>query len=171
MKTLALAHSKYWPICLGASLLFVAAQIQIPLQPVPVTLQTVAVMILGLLFDRRSAVSAVLLYLGLGVLGIPVFAGFANLAMVGPRAGYLVGFLGAVWIMTTVRERLGDPQNIVALWGLCLLGTGIVFVCGVAWLATSLGFKTAFMVGFVPFVIPGLIKASLLSGVVKFLRS
>ena len=170
MNTLALAHSKIWPACLGASLLFVAAQIQIPLQPVPVTLQTMAIMILGLLFDKRSALLAVLLYLGLGILGLPVFAGFSNLALVGPRAGYLLGFLGAVWVMTSLRERLGEPRKFWTLWGLCLLGSAIIYLCGVSWLTAFMGIKAAIISGFVPFVIPGIIKAGLLSGALRFLR-
>jgi biotin transport system substrate-specific component len=171
MNTLALTRSKYGLICAGTTLLFVAAQIQVPLQPVPVTLQTMAVMLLGLVFDKRSAVSAVLLYLGLGVAGLPVFAGFSNLALVGPRAGYLIGFLGAVWVVTTLRERFGNPQKFWAFVGLNLLGSTVIYMCGVAWLAASIGPKAAAMVGFVPFILPGLIKAGLLFGIVKFLRS
>lgn len=170
MITLVRTHSRYLLVSLGAALLFVAAQIQIPLQPVPITLQTLGVMVLGLLFDRRSAIQAVLLYLSLGVLGLPVFAGLSNLAAVGPRAGYLVGFLAAVWAMTYARERLGEPKNILGLMGLNLLGSLLIYACGIAWLSVFFGFKSAILMGFVPFIIPGLIKAVLLSGAVLFLR-
>lgn len=171
MMTLSLSRSHGFSVFLGGALLFVAAQIQIPLQPVPITLQTVAVMILGLLFDRRSAMQAVLLYLSLGFLGLPIFAGFSNGALVGARAGYLVGFALAIWAMTMVRDRVGDPKSFVALFGLSLLGSLIIFACGITWLSVSLGLKNAILVGFVPFVIPGLVKAGLLSGAIRFLRS
>ncbi len=171
MTSLAIARTHGFSVLMGAALLFVSAQIQIPLQPVPITLQTVGVMILGLLFDKRSAIQAVLLYLGLGVLGLPVFAGFSNIALVGARAGYLVGFLGAVWAMTTLREYQGDLQNIFGLLGLNLLGSAIIYACGIAWLAVSFGLNQAILIGFVPFIIPGLVKILLLSGIVRFLRS
>ncbi|MEI6806079.1 MAG: biotin transporter BioY [Myxococcaceae bacterium] len=163
MRVLTLTRSRAALVLLGTALLFVAAQIQIPLQPVPITLQTLAVITIGLLFDRRTAVQAVLLYLGLGVLGLPVFAGFSNLVMVGSRAGYLVGFLAAVWSMTYLREYFG-------LLVTCLLGSAVIYACGVAWLSFYLGFHNAVLLGFVPFIVPGIIKAALLSGVVRFLR-
>lgn len=163
MGILSLTRSHGFVVFLGAAVLFLAAQIQIPLQPVPITLQTMGVMILGLLFEKKAAMQAVLLYITLGIVGLPVFAGFSTLFTVGARAGYLVGFVLAVWAMTSARERL-------SLLGLNLLGTVIIYVCGIAWLSVFLGFEQAILVGLMPFLFSGAIKVFLLAGAVRYIR-
>lgn len=160
---MSLTRSHSFVVFLGATLLFVAAQIQIPIQPVPITLQTMGVMILGLLFEKKAAMQAVLLYIALGIVGLPMFAGFSTLLTVGARAGYLVGFVLAIWAMTSARERL-------SLLGLTLLGTVIIYVCGIAWLSVSLGFEQAILVGLVPFLFSEAMKAFLLAGAIRYIK-
>lgn len=170
MRALSLSRSHGVVVFVGVALLFVSAQIRIPIQPVPVTLQTLAVMLIGLVFERRAAVHSILAYGLLGLAGLPVFAGFASFAILGPTLGYLIGFLPAVWVMCTLREKLGEPNSWFELLRLSLLGSMIVYGCGVVWLSLGLGLQAALWVGFVPFIMPGLIKALLLSGVIRFLR-
>src|SRR5688572_26898039 len=108
---------------IGSVLLFASAQIVIPLQPIPITLQTMAVMIIGLTFSTRPALNAVALYLLAGALGAPVFGewsgGFTRL--IGPSGGYLVGFFAAVLIMTTWRKFFPSESFWATLLN-CVLG-------------------------------------------------
>ncbi len=158
-------------IALGVLVLFAGSQIAIPLQPVPVTMQTVAVMLIGLLYSRRSALASVMLYTALGGLGLPVFQGFDGgfSHLYGPTAGYIVGFTASVYVMTGLREQFG----LTSFWGIlcnCLVGTLVVFLFGVSWLASIVGVKDAIMFGVVPFIMPGTVKAVALSGALRFIR-
>jgi biotin transport system substrate-specific component len=169
------SKSKVWTelfvVLGGVALLFAASQIQIPLKPVPITLQTVAVMLIGLTYTPRRAVETVLFWLGLCAAGAPVLAEFSGgLSMfVGPTAGYLGGFLVAVWVMASIKEKfsLNSWRSDVAV---TLMGTLVVFACGVLWLSTLIGFSDAFYHGVMPFILPGLVKAGLLCTALQILR-
>lgn len=156
----------------GAMLLFAAAQIQIPLKPVPITLHTVAIMLIGLTYKPRQALEAVLVWLGLAAVGCPVLAGFSGgmIRFVGPSAGYLVGFVIAVYLMATLKEKL-SRNSWIADALLCLAGTAILYTTGVLWLTYLMGdLKTAFFVGVVPFILPGIVKAGLLCTALQIVR-
>lgn len=158
-------------ITIGVTLLWVLSQISIPLQPVPITLQTVGVLALGLLYERREAVFSVLIYLSLGAIGLPMFANLRGgfLVLAGPTGGYLVGFLVAVIVMTTFRQWFG-AKKFVALMLNCFLGTATTLVCGIVWLSTFVGFNQAITLGLVPFIMPGVIKAAMLSAAISYVR-
>jgi biotin transport system substrate-specific component len=155
----------------GVALLFAASQVEIPLKPVPITLQTVAVMLIGLTYSPRRAVESHLIWIGLGAIGFPVFSGFAGgiSVLVGPTAGYLVGFIAAAFLMTTLKEKLALKGWLFDLL-LCLIGTVTVFIFGVLWLSQLIGFSNALMHGVVPFILPGLVKAGLLCTGLQILR-
>lgn len=155
----------------GALLLFAASQVEIPLKPVPITLQTVAVMLIGLTYTPRRAVESHLIWLGLGAAGFPVFSGFAGgfLHLMGPTAGYMAGFVMAVFLMATFREKFSLNSWISDVL-LCLMGTLIIFSAGVAWLSQLMGIEQAFIHGVLPFIIPGLVKAGLLCTALQILR-
>lgn len=158
-------------IALGVLVLFAGSQIAIPLEPVPITLQTVAVMLIGLLYSRRAGLWAVVLYTALGGMGLPMFKGFEGgfSHLYGATAGYIFGFIVSVYVMATLREKF----NLESYWGIlanCMIGTLVVFVCGISWLAILIGLKDALMFGLIPFIIPGAAKAILLSGAVRFIR-
>ena len=102
MRLLSRPRSRRAPLLRGAALAFlgtlvlvVSAKVEVPFYPVPMTLQTLAVLTLGALFGARLAAATVALYLGEGLIGLPVFAGAAAgpAYLVGPTGGYLVGFL------------------------------------------------------------------------------
>lgn len=156
---------------LGAALIFFMAQISIPLDPVPITLQTVAVMLIGLTFERRAAIGAVLTYLTLGAMGFPVFSDFSGgpALLFGPRGGYLIGFLPAVILMAMIQEK-GVRNHFLGEALACLAGTAVIFLCGVSWLSTFLGLEKAILAGFVPFIIPGFLKIGVLIGLMRALR-
>lgn len=168
IKSFALFKSEVIQICIAVCLLFCCSQISIPLKPVPITLQTVAVLLIGLFYSRATAVKSLLSYLALGAMGAPVFANFSGgLHMfMGPRGGYLLGFLLAVLAMTFFRERVKNDSSL-SLFINCLLGSLCIYLPGISWLSFFVGFSMSIQVGLVPFLIPGIVKALLLSQAVK----
>ncbi len=156
---------------IGVSLLFLCSQISIPLSPVPITLQTVAVLIIGLTFAKIEALTSVASYLALGALGLPMFSNFGGglASITGPRGGYLLGFFASVWVMCSLRERMA-AVGIKELLLIGLFGSVIVFMLGVPWLSGFIGWKAAVYGGFLPFVMPGLVKSLLVASVVGYLQ-
>lgn len=155
----------------GVALLYAASQIEIPLHPVPITLQTVAVMLIGLTYTPRRAVESHLLWIGLGAIGLPVFAGggagFAK--VMGPTGGYMAGFVVASYLMAKLKERYAlNSWKSDAL--LCLMGTLVVFSCGVLGLSQFVGLTGALQHGVLPFILPGIVKAALLCSALQILR-
>jgi len=154
----------------GFSLLVaLAAQVSIPLPftPVPVTLQTLAVVLTGALLGSRRGTLAILLYLVEGSAGLPVFSlgrgGFIHLF--GPTGGYLVGFMAAAWLTGFLVERRLAARLPGALLVL-ILGHLVPYVTGVAWLGISaVGFPKAFVLGFLPFLIGDAMKVAVSVGV------
>lgn len=157
---------------IGCLLLFFCAQVQIPLQPVPITLQTVALLTIGLTFSKKNALQSVGAYLTLGAFGLPVFAGFSGgiAKFLGTNCGFLLGFLASVWVMTTLREKLNDNS----FWNKLMVafaGQATLYVLGVAWLSCMVDVKWALSVGLYPFIIPGLVKAFLVVAAVKAIKN
>ena len=156
---------------IGTCLLFMCAQISVPLNPVPVTLQTVAELIIGLTFNKSEALKSVALYLALGALGLPVFANFMGgfPILIGPRGGYLIGFLVSVWGMCTMREYLGQVATKELLL-IGVVGSAIVYMIGVPWLGMFIGWKSAVAAGFMPFILPGLVKSVIVASAIGYLQ-
>lgn len=142
-------------VVIGVALL-VAAKVQVPFWPVPMTLQTVAVFAVGTVYGPRLGLVTVLAYLALGAAGLPVFAGTPargiGLAyMTGPTAGYIAGFPAAVWLVGWLGERGWDGRAFTA--GLAITSC-VVVILGLGWarLALLLGAERALDLGVVPFV-------------------
>jgi biotin transport system substrate-specific component len=153
------------------ALLAVSAWIVVPIGAVPVTLQTLVVVLIALVRPPRSAAAAVGAYLALGAIGVPVFsAGQGGLAaLVGPTGGYLAGFLpAAVAGALVARPTSSSGRDVLAHRGLgrdalaATLVLGIIYALGVMWLAYSTGRATpeALAVGVVPFLVPDAAKAT-----------
>lgn len=146
-----------------SSLLIAAlAQIEIPLPftPVPITGQTFGVLLIGAALGPRRGIAALLLYLVEGALGLPFFAGGASGLgiLTGATAGYLVGFVIAAYVVGLLAER-GLERSIGTSLIPFLIGTIIIYACGVAWLAVVLGgFGKAIAAGLLPFLIGDAIK-------------
>lgn len=144
------------------------AQVAIPLPftPVPITGQTLGVLLAGFLLGSRRGAGAVLLYLAEGAAGLPVFAGAkAGMAVFfGPTAGYLLGFVVAAYLVGVLAERDWDRNYALTLGGM-VLGNLVIYTFGVSWLAVILGsLTTAITAGLVPFLIGDLIKILLAVG-------
>ena len=144
---------------LTAVLAYVA--IPLPISPVPVTLQTLGVMSAGLVLGPWWGMASAALYLALGAVGFPVFAGgrAGPGVLAGPTGGYLLGFIAAAGIVGWVSyRRTGFWACFVAA---CLGGIGAVHLLGTLWLAvlTKRPLAQAFMLGSVPYIPGDLLKA------------
>ncbi|MCX7354105.1 MAG: biotin transporter BioY [Alphaproteobacteria bacterium] len=150
---------------LGACLLTLSAKIQIPFWPVPMTMQTLVVLVIGMAYGWRLGAAPVLAYLVAGVAGLPVFAGtpargIGVAYMMGPTGGYLLGFLVSAAAVGFLGERGWDrslPRTAVAM----VLGQAIIALAGVAWLAILFNLPKAIEVGFKPFLAASLLKVAL----------
>ena len=132
-------------LALGGSLLLaVSAEVQFP-YPVPMTVQTLVVLLIGAALGARLAAASVALYLIEGLAGLPVFAGAVAgpLYMAGPTGGFLVGFLAAAALIGFVADRRWD-RSWIRLLGSLSLGHAVVFVFGFLWLAQFVGAEKAF---------------------------
>ena len=110
----------------GSALMAVSAKIQVPMWPVPMTMQTFAVLVIGMAYGARLAGATLLLYLAEGAVGFPVFASGGGIAyMAGPTGGYLVGFLIAAVMVGWLAER-GWDRNVVLTFLANLGGTVII---------------------------------------------
>jgi biotin transport system substrate-specific component len=151
-------------IGLGTALLTLSAKTNLPLPYVPMTLQTLVVLIIGALYGWRLGGVTVAAYLVEGALGLPVFAGPAGglAPFLGPTAGYLLGFAAAAVTTGWLSERGWDRS---VLWLFVAMGLGhiIILTAGFAWLAfgMKLGIAKAWSVGVAPFVLASLIKNAL----------
>ena len=111
---------------LGVVLLTLASKIQVPFWPVPMTLQTLAVLMIGAAAGARLGVTTVLAWLALGAIGAPVFATGAGLAyMAGPTGGYLLGFLLAVMCVGKVTDK-GEGRTLISAFALLALGSALL---------------------------------------------
>ncbi len=150
----------------GGSLLVAAfAQIRMPLPftPVPITGQTLAVLLVGAALGKNRAGLSMLLYLGMGLAGLPVFSGGAQgLAYItGATGGYLIGFVGAAYVIGWMAEKGLDRDIRTALLPF-LLGEMIIYTFGLIWLAIYVGdMSRALALGFHPFLVGDAIKIAL----------
>lgn len=152
---------------LGSWLLAASAQVSVPMWPVPATLQSMVVLLLGALGGPAMGLAAVGAYLAQGAAGLPFFAaGTAGPAvLVGPTAGYLAGFLLAAWVAGFARGLGWWRQGAVLLAAHLVL-----FVPGVAWLAGFTGWARAVEIGFLVFVPGTILKTAAALALVKALR-
>ncbi len=149
-------------IVLGALFVAALAQIKIPLPftPVPLTGQTFAVLLVGAVLGSKRAAASMALYIALGALGLPVFAGGeSGLAYLsGATLGYLIGFMMAAYVVGLLAER-GLERSVRTSLIPFLVGTVIIYMFGVAWLAVILGsFSKALAAGLLPFLIGDALK-------------
>jgi biotin transport system substrate-specific component len=146
----------------GAVLTAIAAQIQIPMFPVPMTLQTFAVLLVAAALGAGRASLSMTLYLAMGAIGLPVFAGAKTLSGVLPTTGYLVGFVAAAAIIGFLASK-GFSKDPLKLAFSFALGSVVIYALGVSGLMLSLGlsFESALAAGVAPFLVGDLVKAVL----------
>jgi biotin transport system substrate-specific component len=149
-------------IVFGSLFVAVLAQVTIPLPftPVPLTGQTFAVLLVAAALGSKRGVVSMALYLALGALGLPFFAGGAHGVniIIGATGGYLIGFICAAYFIGLLAER-GLERSVRTSIIPFLAGTVIIYACGVTWLAVVLGsLGKAVTLGLVPFLIGDAIK-------------
>jgi len=165
----------------GIALITASAKIQIPFWPVPMTLQTLAMMIVFASGGMRLGLATIVGYLALGYAGMPVFAGpvAGPLYFVGPTAGFLAGFVLAALIVGYAADR-GWSKAPFKLFGAMLLADIVIFALGFFWLGymfvsqntgMTLGAQTAFSVGVQPYILADLVKIAIAASIVPALWS
>jgi biotin transport system substrate-specific component len=147
---------------LGSLFLAAVSQIQVPFFPVPMTLQTLGVMLIGITFGFRLATATVALYLIEGLIGLPVFAGFSfgPAVFVGGTGGYLFGFLAAAALMGFMADR-GITKSWLGMIATLAVGQAAIFGLGIAYLAYLYGFDKSLEYGLYPFVLGDLLKTAI----------
>jgi biotin transport system substrate-specific component len=139
-------------VLLGVCLLTAAAHIAIPFWPVPMTMQSGTVLLLGAAYGTGLAEATVLAYILAGAVGLPVFAGGAGLAyLMGPTGGYLLGFVVAASFMGFCSSR-GFMRGIAGTIAAFLGGIVIIYALGLGWLSVLMGPHKAVALGLVPFL-------------------
>lgn len=149
----------------GTVILWLSAKVQIPFQPVPLTLQTLAVLTLGVAYGWKLGGATLLLYLLEGAVGLPVFAGAWDEGagwqhLVGPTAGYLVGFVVAAVLCGWLAQR-GWDRRLLQAAGAMVLGNLVIYGLGVTWLALQTDLNTALTYGLWPFLTGDAVKVAL----------
>lgn len=145
----------------GTALLTLSSYIEVPMFPVPMTLQTLAVTLIGALYGWRLGAATILAWLVEGAVGLPVLAGGAAglVFFAGPTGGYLVAFPLAGALTGWLIERCGT--RLPAAFAVMLAGNGLCLLFGWAWLAVLAGPGKAFILGVAPFVLGGIVKSAL----------
>ena len=156
-------------IILGSLILTVSAKIKIPFYPVPMTMQTFIVLLLGVSFGYKIALASVGLYLLEGILGLPVFSnsperGVGLVYFTGPTMGYLIGFLSACFLASLVKK----DDNYLIIFLKLILSVSTIYILGVLWLGTIIGWdKPILELGVMPFLIAEIFKICLLTVITK----
>ena len=147
----------------GSAILATAAKLQVPFYPVPITMTTYVVLVMGAAFGPRLAAATFLVYYFEGfVLGLPVFAGpSAGLAyLASPTIGYLLAYMPAAVAVGMLAERGFDRRPASAL-SMMALGAAIILIVGASWLALMIGAGKAWSFGVLPFLLGDALKTAL----------
>lgn len=154
---------------LGSVLLTISAKTQVPFWPVPMTMQTFAVLVIAMVFGPKLGTATVALYLAEGAFGLPVFAGtpakgIGLVYMAGPTGGYLAGFLASAALLGWLNTR-GWDRNFWTALAAMVLGTAVIFALGFTWLSHLIGTEKAFQFGVLPFLPGAALKIALAAAV------
>ncbi|MFK7892499.1 MAG: biotin transporter BioY [Granulosicoccus sp.] len=150
-------------VVVGSLLLTISAKLSIPFFPVPMTLQTLVVLCLGMVLGPRLGAAAVLAYLAQGAMGLPVFEGTPEKGigiayMLQATGGYLVGFVVAAFVVGLLAQRRWD-RSILTTIAAMFIGNAIIYACGLLWLGNVVGWDKPLLAwGMTPFLIGDLAK-------------
>ena len=148
----------------GSILISISAKLKIPFYPVPMTMQTFAILLIGITFGYKVGLATVTLYLLEGIVGLPVFAsspekGIGITYFIGPTMGYLIGFLAAVYFAGFFKYDKGIINTFLKL----IFSVSFIYVFGLIWLGVLIGWdKPIFKLGAEPFLLAELFKMLLL---------
>ncbi|HUD01925.1 MAG TPA: biotin transporter BioY [Rhabdochlamydiaceae bacterium] len=161
-------------LVVGGSLLialFARIAIPLPFSPIPIALQGHVCLLLGALLGKRMGALAVLVYLVQGAVGLPVFAfGHSGLpVLLGPRGGYLMGYLLGAWVTGYLVERSGSKNLRQAMLAM-VIGNLLIYLCGLSQLSLFVGIKRVFLLGMLPFLIGDCFKLGVAYRMLKALK-
>ena len=157
---------------IGSIILAVSSKIKIPFYPVPMTMQTLVVLMIGIVFGWKLGLATVSLYLFEGIIGLPVFSGTPEKGLglvyfTGPTMGYLLGFLVAVYIS----GKFNYDSNIIKNFLKLLLATSFIYILGMTWLGNLIGWdKPIFQLGAQPFLLAELFKILIVTIAISQIR-
>ena len=158
---------------LGSLFLALSSYVQVPMIPVPVTMQTLAVTLVGALYGWRLGGITIIAWLAEGAAGLPVLAGGASGVhhFLGPTGGYLFAFPVAGALMGWLAERGWNGNRVSLAFLGMLLGNAVCLLLGAAWLALLIGPERAIVLGVMPFLVGALLKSALGAATLKLLAS
>lgn len=156
-------------VVLGTLFLAASSYIQVPMIPVPITMQTFAVAMIGALYGWRLGSITIVAWLAQGALGMPVLAGGAAglHKFVGPTGGYLLAFPFAGALMGWLAERGWTGHRVILAFVGMLMSNVLCLLLGAAWLATIVGTEKAIVAGVLPFLVGSVLKSALGAAVLK----
>jgi biotin transport system substrate-specific component len=150
----------------GAVLTAYAAQLVIPMWPVPITAQTLAVLLVGSVLGATRGAISLIVYFSMGAVGLPVFSAATSLSF-GPTFGYLVGFIAAAALVGYLSQR-GWHKSVSGVLGSFAIANSVIYLFGLPWLAFALGslgaandLASVAAAGFAPFILGDVIKMTL----------
>ena len=152
-------------VIVGSILITISAKIKIPFYPVPMTMQTFVILLIGITLGYRMGLATVTLYLLEGIVGLPVFAsspekGIGIVYFIGPTMGYLIGFLVAVYFAGLFKYDKGIINTFLKL----IFSVSFIYIFGLIWLGSLIGWdKPIFQFGAQPFLLAELFKMLILS--------
>ena len=145
---------------LGSIILAISSKIKIPFYPVPMTMQTLIVLLIGIAFGWKMALATISLYLFEGIIGLPVFSGTPEKGVglvyfMGPTMGYLLGFIIAGYLA----GKFVYDNNLVKTFFKLFFATSFIYILGMLWLGSLIGWdKPIFELGAQPFLLAELFK-------------
>ena len=159
---------------IGTLMLAFSSKLQVPFWPVPMTMQTFVVFIIGMTFGSKLAFFTLLLYLFEGAIGLPVFAkGGGLLYLTGPTAGYLYGMTIAAGLVGYFADKNFNKSYLKSFVSL-FVATIVIFLIGIGYLGSIIGYEKAFAVGLYPFILSELFKiglaVSIIPSIYKYLK-
>ena len=155
----------------GTLLLTLSSYIEVPMIPVPMTMQTFAVVLIGALFGWKLGAITVLAWLGQAAIGLPVLSGGSGgpQVFIGPTAGYLFAFPLAAALVGYLAEHGWNGRRVALAFIAMLLGHTVCLFFGAAWLASLIGLKAAIAAGVTPFLLGAILKSALAAASLKAL--
>jgi len=162
---------------LGSIILAVSSKIKIPFYPVPMTMQTLAVLVIGILFGWKLGIATIILYLFEGIIGLPVFAGTPEkgvglIYFTGPTMGYLIGFIPAVFFSGLLRVdfKYNLFVRFILNFALYSFSVSFIYIFGLIWLNNFVQADQLLAFGALPFLPAEILKISILSVAVTLLN-
>ena len=143
---------------LGSLAVAAAAQVNVPMIPVPMTLQSLAVLVIGAAYGSRLGAATLALYALEGAIGLPVFAEFKSGVMLA-SFGYVLGFIAAAYVVGYLAER-GWDRSPLKMFAAMMLGAAVIYVPGLIWLSAWIGAAKAVEFGLLPFIAGDVVKAA-----------